>query len=143
MPRWTMILLAGLSLSLVACDTDEETGDSEESDTDTDVDTDADVDTCETNSAWPCTCDIPGYPCDDGADCITLKGLGDGTQGYCAAQCMGKGASCPDTPYGGLGQCLVGDGTNNWCVLICSGADDCPPDQACDTSLGTGLCYPV
>ncbi len=143
MHRWMTILLAGLSLSLVACDTDDETGDSE-ADADTDVDTDADADSCETNSAWPCTCNIPGYPCDDGSDCITLQGIGDPSTGYCAAQCLGSGSSCPDTAYGGLGQCMVESKEGDyWCLLVCGASDDCPPDQTCDTSLGTGVCYPV
>jgi len=142
MARWMMVLLAGLSLSLAACDDDEETGDSHESDTDTDVDTDADADACPTNSGWPCTCDIMGYPCDDKSDCIALKGFGDGTKGYCAPDCI-KGGSCPKTAFDGVGQCVVESGKGDyWCALICLANDDCPPDQACDTEHG-GICYPM
>jgi len=145
MARWMMVLVAGLSLSVAACDS-KDTGDSEEADTDTDADADTDSDTdtdCALNSAWPCSCDVPGSTCNDGSDCILIKGIGTKAMGYCAASCMGKGASCPDTDFTGDGQCLVSDGTNSWCVLMCTTADDCPSDQDCDTSLGTGLCYPV
>ncbi len=157
MKNLLLVIFAGslLTIGLTACgdkgDTNAPEGDTDtdtdaDSDTDADADTDADTDVgdCVENSGWPCTC--TAETCDDGASCIGLQGMGDGTAGYCAATCSAQGAhsECPDTDYAAEAMCAVQGENIFYCALICYNGDaDCPSDQTCyDTGHGYGICHP-
>jgi hypothetical protein len=127
-------------------DTDTDTDADGDTDADADADTDADTDVtaCPENSGWPCSC--TAETCDDGAQCVSVQGMGSGTAGYCAATCSAQGAhgDCPAVAYDAEPYCVLSDGTNWWCALICMASDsECPPGQMCnDTGHGYGICLP-
>ena len=92
-----------------------------DSDADGDADGDADSDSdgpppCPIGSGYPCSCDTSSYVCDEGSPCAFQE---ENTElGVCVAECDGSDASCPATPYSGVGLCVEASSIGYFCLLF-------------------------